>query len=43
MGLNNIDWDKTLVGREYRKLMCKIGVWFLERSGIEIVEWEEVL
>lgn len=43
MSLNNIDWDRTLVAQNYRRFMCRLGVWFLERAGIKIVEWEEEL
>ena len=39
---NNIVWTEVLIGRPYRGLMCRIGVWFLNRAGITIKEWEEV-
>lgn len=40
--MNNIYWDSVPIGRTYRKMMCRIGVWFLNQAGIEIKEWEEV-
>lgn len=40
--MNNIYWASVLIGKNYRKMMCRIGVWFLNRAGIEIKEWEEV-
>lgn len=40
--MNNIDWNSVLVGKLYRKTMCRIGIFFLSLAGIEIVEWEEV-
>jgi hypothetical protein len=40
--MNNIDWDSVLLGKLYRRTMCRIGVWFLCLAGIEIKEWEEV-
>jgi hypothetical protein len=40
--MDNIDYRYVLVGKFYRRIMCRIGVWFLSRAGIEIVEWLEV-
>ena len=40
--MNNIDWDSVLLGKFYRRTMCRLGVLFLNLAGIKIIEWDEV-